>query len=222
MKNATFLLLGKWKQRSNIPSIPPQWQHEQRDEQAPQLPNHDLWLHLQEQSNPSFWKPTRKPATERETGYFPSFSTEEHPGWTNTEDPPRNWSRATSQCGPRILAVGSHPYFEFFCSWDPKATTPITKAAAQSADHPQAEIGNISTLQHVTWLATWSWMRCPMCWLAGWAKHGSRNLMTLSRKMYPNVHRVKQKQQCYLFELDCSKWTFQRNDVKFTLQVLVE
>lgn len=84
MKNATFLLLGKWNQRSSIPSIPPQWQHEQRDEQAPQLPNHDLWLHLQEQSNPSFWKPTRKPATERATGYFPSFSTQEHPGCANT------------------------------------------------------------------------------------------------------------------------------------------
>lgn len=58
MKNATFLLLGKGKQRSSIPSIPPQWQHEQRDEQAPQLPNHDLCLHLQEQSNPNFGKNT--------------------------------------------------------------------------------------------------------------------------------------------------------------------
>ena len=55
-KDATFLLLGKGKHRSSIPSIPPQWQHEQRDEQAPQLPNHDLCLHLQEQSNPSFGK----------------------------------------------------------------------------------------------------------------------------------------------------------------------
>ena len=143
---------------------------------------------------PASENPTRKPATEGTTGHCPFFSTEEHLGCTNTEGPPRSWRRASSQCGPRILAVGSHPYSEFFCSWDPKAPIPITKGATQSADHPQAGIGTISALQHVTWLATWSRMWRPMCWLASWPKHESRNLMMVSRKMYPNIHRAKQKQ----------------------------
>lgn len=176
MKNTILFLLGKLKQRSCLLLHTYQNKRQSKEECLSNPPTSKQLFSF-------FWQEDIYWTASLRARSFPASEIPPHtatqslpfifhiwaPGQTDTQGSLITANEGQQVDGTlRILAIGSFPCFEFFCSGSPKAIVPITKGVlGRFCWPPQARKGSISSYQNVTWLV----VEAMSCVLVGWVDH---------------------------------------------------